>query len=75
MNERKHDNSSTYKIIDVVGSSPNSTDEAIRNAIADVVKTVKNVDWFEVTQCRGHVEDGNIGHFQVGLKIGFRVET
>lgn len=75
MNERKHDNSSTYKIIDVVGSSPNSTDEAIRNAIADVVKTVKNVDWFEVTQCRGHVEEGNIGHFQVGLKIGFRVET
>ena len=75
MTERKQDNSSTYKIIEVVGSSPNGTDDAIRNAIADVAKTVKNVDWFEVTQCRGHVENGNIGHFQVGLKIGFRVET
>ncbi|WP_420105763.1 dodecin family protein, partial [Herbaspirillum huttiense] len=40
-----------------------------------VAKTVKNVDWFEVTQCRGHVENGSIGHFQVGLKIGFRVES
>ncbi|MCP1572798.1 hypothetical protein RB25_14220 [Herbaspirillum rubrisubalbicans] len=75
MNERKQDDSNTYKIIEVVGSSPNSSDEAIRNALADVVKTVKNVDWFEVTQCRGHVEDGNLAHFQVGLKIGFRVET
>ncbi|WP_413456713.1 dodecin [Herbaspirillum huttiense] len=75
MTERKQDNSSTYKIIEVVGSSPNGTDDAIRNALADVVKTVKNVDWFEVTQCRGHVENGSIGHFQVGLKIGFRVET
>lgn len=75
MNERKLDNSSTYKIIEVVGSSPNSSDEAIRNALADVVKTVKHVDWFEVTQCRGHVDNGSIGHFQVGLKIGFRVEA
>lgn len=75
MSEHKHDNSNTYKVIEVVGSSPKSSDEAIRNAIADVVKTVKHVDWFEVTECRGHVENGNIGHFQVGLRVGFRVDS
>lgn len=75
MNERKRDSSATYKIIDIVGSSPNGADDAIRNAIADVTKTVKHVDWFEVTETRGHVEDGKIGHFQVSLRVGFRVET
>ncbi|OWY30522.1 dodecin [Herbaspirillum robiniae] len=75
MSERKQDNSSTYKVIEVVGSSPRSSDDAIRNAIADVVRTVKHVDWFEVTECRGHVEGGSIAHFQVGLKVGFRVES
>ncbi|WDZ94247.1 dodecin family protein [Herbaspirillum sp. WKF16] len=75
MSERKQDDSSTYKVIEVVGTSPKGSDEAIRNAIADVVKTVKHVDWFEVTECRGHVENGNIGHFQVSLRVGFRVEA
>lgn len=75
MNQRKQDNSNTYKIVEVVGSSPTGTDDAIRNAIADVAKTVRHIDWFEVTECRGHVEGGEIGHFQVGLKVGFRVDS
>ncbi|MFL9926103.1 dodecin family protein [Herbaspirillum lusitanum] len=74
MSKDKQSNANTYKVIEVVGSSPTGSDDAIRNAIADVAKTVKHVDWFEVTECRGHVEDGKIGHFQVGLKVGFRIE-
>lgn len=63
-----------YKIIELVGSSPNSTDEAIRNAIAKAAKTVKHMDWFEVVETRGHIVDGKIAHFQVTLKVGFRIE-
>lgn len=63
----------TYKIIELVGSSATGTDEAIRNAIAKAAKTVKNMDWFEVVETRGHIVDGQIGHFQVTLKVGFRL--
>lgn len=64
----------TYKKIEVVGSSRKSIDDAIRNAIALASKTTRNLEWFEVTETRGHIEDGNVGHFQVTLKIGFRIE-
>lgn len=64
----------TYKKIEVVGSSKNSMDEAIRNAIKECGKTVKNMDWFEVVDTRGHIVNGEVGHFQVTLKIGFRIE-
>ncbi|TQV89063.1 dodecin [Aliikangiella coralliicola] len=64
----------TYKKIEVVGSSKVSIDDAIRNAIAECNKSVKNMDWFEVTETRGHIKDGKVGHFQVTLKIGFRIE-
>ncbi|MCA1323939.1 dodecin [Herbaspirillum sp. alder98] len=74
MSERKQSNANTYKVIEIVGSSPTGTDDAIRNAIADAGKTVKHIDWFEVVETRGHVENGNIGHFQVTLKLGFRLE-
>ncbi|GAB2909908.1 dodecin [Streptomyces mayteni] len=63
-----------YRVTEIVGSSPESVDAAVRNGIARAAKTLRNLDWFEVTQIRGHVEDGVIGHYQVGLKVGFRLE-
>ena len=65
----------TYKIVEIVGSSPNGTDEAIRNAIAEASKTLRQLDWFEVVETRGHLVDGKVGHFQVHLKVGFRLES
>lgn len=64
-----------YKIIEIVGSSSISTDEAIRNAIDKANKTVRHVNWFEVSETRGHIEGGKVAHFQVVLKIGFRLEN
>lgn len=63
----------TYKKIEIVGSSRNSVDEAIRNAIKEASKTLQLVEWFEVGEIRGHVENGEVGHFQVTLKVGFRL--
>lgn len=63
-----------YKLIEVVGSSEKSTDEAIRNAIAKASKTLKHLDWFEVTETRGHIINGAVAHYQVTVKIGFRLE-
>lgn len=63
-----------YKLVELVGSSTTSTDDAIRNAIETAAKTIRRIDWFEVTETRGHVADGKVAHFQVTLKIGFRVE-
>lgn len=67
--------SHVYKLLELVGSSPTSTDDAIRNAIATAAKTVRNIDWFEVIEARGHVVDGAVAHFQVTLKVGFRLEA
>jgi flavin-binding protein dodecin len=64
----------TYKLIELVGSSPNGSDEAIRNAIQKASSTIKHIDWFQVTETRGHVQNGRVAHFQVTLKVGFRVE-
>jgi flavin-binding protein dodecin len=64
-----------YKLVELVGSSPVSTDEAIRNAIATASKTLRHVDWFEVIETRGQVADGKVAHFQVTLKVGFRLEA
>lgn len=63
-----------YKVIEVVGSSKNSSDEAIRNGIARASETLKNLDWFEVVETRGHLVDGKVAHFQVTMKVGFRLE-
>lgn len=64
-----------YKSIEITGSSPDGTDQAIRNAIAKASESVRNIDWFEVVSTRGVVGDGGaIGYFQVTLKIGFRLE-
>ncbi|MEP6655766.1 MAG: dodecin [Betaproteobacteria bacterium] len=64
----------TYKLIELVGSSSTSSDEAIRNALSKAAETIKHIDWFQVTETRGHVHDGAIAHFQVTLKVGFRIE-
>jgi flavin-binding protein dodecin len=64
----------TYKIIDLVGSSETGTDDAIRNAIAKASHTVKNMDWFEVVETRGHIQNAKIAHYQVTIRVGFRIE-
>jgi flavin-binding protein dodecin len=63
-----------YRVTEVVGSSQESVQQAIRNGIERVSQTVRNVEWFEATEIRGHVTDGQIDHFQVTLKVGFRLE-
>ncbi|MFD7010520.1 MULTISPECIES: dodecin [unclassified Rhodococcus (in: high G+C Gram-positive bacteria)] len=63
-----------YRVVEVVGSSSDSTDAAIENAIARTNETVRNVEWFEVVETRGHVENGAVAHYQVTVKVGFRVE-
>lgn len=63
-----------YKKAEIVGSSKTSLEDAIENAIARASKTIKHLDWFEVTETRGHIVDGKIGHYQVTLKVGFRLE-
>ena len=62
-----------YKKVELVGSSAIGTDDAIRNAIARAAKTIEHIDWFEVTETRGHVQDGQVAHWQVTLKVGFRL--
>lgn len=64
-----------YKLVEVVGSSQESTDDAIRRAIEAAALTIRHIDWFEVVDTRGHVVDGKVAHFQVTLKIGFRLEV
>ena len=63
-----------YKVVEIVGSSSKGTDDAIQNAVGRASKTLKNLDWFEVVETRGHLANGKIGHYQVTLKIGFRLE-
>ncbi len=63
-----------YKIIEIVGTSTKGSDDAIGKAVAKAAKTLHNLDWFEVEEIRGHIVDGKVGHYQVKLKIGFRLE-
>ncbi len=65
----------TYKKIELVGSSPDSIEAAVKNAITRAKKTIRNMRWFEVTETRGHILDDNtIGHWQVTVKVGFTLE-
>jgi flavin-binding protein dodecin len=66
--------SHVYRVTEIVGSSPESIDQAVRNALTRAKQTLRHLDWFEVTEIRGHIEDDEIGHFQVTLKVGFRLE-
>jgi flavin-binding protein dodecin len=64
-----------YKTLELVGSSTTGSDDAIQRAIETAAKTVRNIDWFEVVETRGHVAGGKVAHFQVTLKVGFRIEA
>lgn len=64
----------TYRVTDIVGTSHDGIDQAIRNGIARASQTIRNLDWFEVTEVRGQIENGQIEHYQVALKVGFRLE-
>jgi hypothetical protein len=64
----------TYKLLELVGTSPISFAEATKAAIAEASKTVRHMDWFEVVQERGSIADGQVQEFQVTLKVGFRIE-
>ena len=63
-----------YRLTEIVGSSPDGVDQAIRNAISRASRTLHNLDWFQVTEIRGYLHEGSIGHVQVTLKVGFRLE-
>ncbi len=63
-----------YKKVELVGSSKKSIEAAIENAIQMAEKSLKNLDWFEVIGTRGHIENGQVSHYQVELKVGFRIE-
>ena len=65
----------TYKVVELVGSSSQGTDKAIQNAITRAAKTLRNLDWFEVVETRGHLVDRKVAHWQVKIKIGFRMEN
>ena len=67
-------NNHVYKLIELTGSSPKSIEDAVHNAVNRASKTVRNMRWFEVTETRGHIENGKISHWQVTLKIGFTLE-
>lgn len=64
----------TYGISEIVGTSKESFDDAIRGAVARANRTVRNLEWFEVVSTRGHLVDGQVAHFQVTLKLGFRID-
>lgn len=64
----------TYKLIELVGVSGNSIEEGVQNAVARANQTLKNLDWFEIVQVRGLIQDGKVNQFQVKLKVGFRLK-
>jgi len=64
----------TYRVTEVVGSSTDSIQQAVRNGISRAGETLRHLDWFEVTEIRGWIDNGEVGHFQVTMKIGFRLE-
>ncbi len=64
----------TYGVTEIVGTSSDSIAQAIRNGVSRASRTVRNLDWFEATEIRGHIVDGQVEHFQVTMKVGFRIE-
>ena len=63
-----------YKIVEIVGSSADSIEDAIQRAVARAARTLREIRWFEVVSTRGHVEDGRVAHYQVTLRIGFTLD-
>jgi dodecin len=64
----------TYRVTDIVGTSPDGIDTAIRNALHRAGQTIRNLDWFEVTEIRGQLQGSDVAHYQVSMKVGFRLE-
>jgi flavin-binding protein dodecin len=64
----------TYRVTEIVGTSTDSLQQAVRNGVERAAQTLRHLDWFEVTQIRGHIVDGEVEHFQVTMKLGFRLE-
>ncbi|MDQ2750644.1 MAG: dodecin [Pseudonocardiales bacterium] len=64
----------TYRVTEIVGTSTEGIDDAIKGAVTRAAATLRSLDWFQVTEIRGHIEDGAVAHVQVGLKVGFRLE-
>ncbi|MEV0917029.1 dodecin [Streptomyces sp. NPDC049967] len=64
----------TYRVTEIVGTSHEGVDAAVRNGVARASETLHNLDWFEITEVRGQIKDGRIEHYQVGLKVGFRLD-
>ncbi|HSJ23629.1 MAG TPA: dodecin [Longimicrobiales bacterium] len=67
-------NDHVYKVVELTGSSTSSMEDAIRNAVRRASQTLRNLRWFEVIDTRGHIENGDIGHWQVTLKVGFTLD-
>lgn len=65
----------TYRVTEIVGSSPESLQQAIRNGVGRASQTLRNLEWFEVSEIRGRIADGAVAHFQVVLKVGFRLDN
>ncbi len=63
-----------YRVTEIVGTSTEGSDDAVRKAVARANETLKNLDWFEVVETRGHIDNGAVAHFQVTIKVGFRLE-
>jgi flavin-binding protein dodecin len=64
----------TYRVTEIVGTSTEGVDDAIKGAVARAASTLRGLEWFEMTEIRGHIEGGAVAHVQVGLKVGFRLE-
>jgi flavin-binding protein dodecin len=64
----------TYGVSEIVGTSEDSVSDAIANGVSRASRTVRNLDWFEVSAIRGYIRDGNVNHYQVQMKVGFRIE-
>ena len=64
----------TYRVTEVVGTSGDSVQQAVRNGVRRASQTIRHLDWFEVTEIRGHIVEGDVEHFQVTRKVGFRLE-
>ena len=64
----------TYRLTDIVGTSPDGIDTAIRNALRRAGQTLRHLDWFEVTEIRGQLQGNEVAHYQVSMKVGFRLE-
>jgi flavin-binding protein dodecin len=64
----------SYRVTEIVGTSTEGVDDAIKGAVSRAAQTLRGLDWFEVTEVRGHIENGQVAHVQVGLKLGFGLE-